>query len=145
MTLSDWLLALHVLSAAALIGGITALWAIALATRPPSSGLPASATAALLRPATTTTAAGMLGTIVFGVWLAIDLDAYQVWDPWIVAALVLWVLGSGLGERAGRAFVRVGAGDGDAGDAWREGVLLHAVSSAAAVLILILMIWKPGA
>jgi uncharacterized membrane protein len=145
VTLSDWLLALHVLSAAALIGGLTALWAIILATRPPRAGLPSNVTAAVVRPATAATLVGILGTVVFGVWLAIDLDAYHVWDPWIVAALVLWALGSGIGDRAGRAFARLAADGADAADAWREGTRLHAVSSAAALLILILMIWKPGA
>jgi uncharacterized membrane protein len=145
VTLIDWVLALHVLSAAALIGGLTALWAIIIATRPGSAQMPSNLIAALVRPATAATILGILGTVVFGVWLAIDLDAYHVWDPWIIAALVLWALGSGIGDRAGRAFARVAADGTDAGDAWREGMRLHAVSSAAALLILILMIWKPGA
>ena len=145
MSLIDWILALHVLSAAALIGGLTALWAIVLATRPGSGQLPSNLTTTLVRPATAATMIGILGTVVFGVWLAIDLDAYHVWDPWIIAALVLWAVGSGIGERAGRAFTRVAADGSDAADAWREGTRLHAVSSAAALLILILMIWKPGA
>jgi uncharacterized membrane protein len=145
VSLIDWILALHVLSAAALIGGLTALWAIVLATRPGSGQLPSSLTTTLVRPATAATMIGILGTVVFGVWLAIDLDAYHVWDPWIIAALVLWAVGSGIGERAGRAFARVAADGSDAADAWREGTRLHAVSSAAALLILILMIWKPGA
>ena len=29
---------------------------------------------------------GSLGTVIFGVWLAISLDAYQLWDGWVLAA-----------------------------------------------------------
>ena len=39
-----------------------------------------------------------VGTILFGIWLAISLDAYQVWDGWVIAAIVLWAIGSGTGS-----------------------------------------------
>ncbi|MBA3433006.1 MAG: hypothetical protein H0U08_02815, partial [Actinobacteria bacterium] len=35
---------------------------------------------------------GVTGTIVLGIWLAISRDEYQVWDGWVIAAIVLWVL-----------------------------------------------------
>jgi hypothetical protein len=82
---------------------------------------------------------GALGTIVFGVWLAIVQDAYHVWDGWIVAAIVLWAAGTGLGQRAGTAFAASGP------QARRQGVVLQAASSAAILAVLVLMIWKPGA
>src|SRR5581483_3011206 len=46
-----------------------------------------------LGPLTAAVPIGGLGTIVFGVWLAIVDDAYHVWDGWIVAAIVLWAAG----------------------------------------------------
>jgi hypothetical protein len=137
MTLSDWLLALHVLSAFALVGGLTALWAVILATGAPAADTPSALPLTVARPATIAVTAGILGTVVFGVWLAIDLDAYHVWDPWIVAALVLWFVGSGVGDRAGRAFAEVPNGGPQAAEAWRRGVRLHTVSSVAALVILI--------
>ena len=81
----------------------------------------------------------MLGAIVFGVWLAIDDDAYQVWDGWIIASLLLWAVSMAAGVRAGQAFER----DPVAGR--QVGIRLQTLSSLAVVAILLLMIWKPGA
>ena len=33
---------------------------------------------------------GGLGVLVFGVWLALEVDGYELWDGWIIAAMVLW-------------------------------------------------------
>ena len=46
----------------------------------------------------------MMVALVFGIWLAIDLDAYQLWDGWILASLVLWADGGWAGGKAGKAF-----------------------------------------
>jgi hypothetical protein len=145
VSLTDWIISLHVLSAVALVGGMTALWALVLATRGTAEALPGSLPQALARPAVAALVAGIFGTVVFGIWLAIDLDAYHPWDPWIVASLVLWVVTSWLGSSSGRAFEKVAAAGPDARDWWRRGVRLQGGSSAAALLVLILMIWKPGA
>jgi hypothetical protein len=115
-----------------------------LATRPGAEGLP-GATQAVAGPATVAVGVGTLGTIIFGVWLAIDLDAYRLWDLWIVASLALWLVGSGLGGQSGTAFREAAAGGPDAGEKRRRGVRLHAGSTVASLLILVLMIWKPGA
>ena len=47
---------------------------------------------------------GMAGTIVFGIWLAISLDAYQLWDGWVIAALVLWAVGGFTGQQSGQGY-----------------------------------------
>ena len=47
---------------------------------------------------------GGIGTIVFGLWLAISLDAYQPWDGWVIAAIVLWAIAGGLGGRTGKEY-----------------------------------------
>src|SRR5687768_11298899 len=70
---------------------------------------------------------GSLGTIVFGTWLALSVGGYDLWDGWILAAYGLWVVGIGTGQQAGAAFTR--------GDAQR-GMLLHAISSVAVLLLL---------
>jgi len=137
----EWLLFLHVLSAFLLVGALTYFWALVLATRPGRSLFGGAVSLSLARPATIAVSIGIAGTLIFGVWLAIYLDAYEVWDGWILGSLALWVIGTGAGERSGRALTPVG----DVYPAWRKGVLLHAVASAAAVLILVMMIWKPGA
>ena len=137
----EWLLFLHVLSAFLLVGALAYFWALVLATRPGRAMFPGPTAFALARPASIAIMAGVAGTLIFGVWLAIYVDGYELWDGWILASLVLWAIGTGAGERSGRALTPVG----DAYPAWRRGVLLHAVASVAAVVVLVLMIWKPGA
>lgn len=159
MSLDDWIIALHLLAAFALVGAVTALWVVVLSARAadrPSRVEPPMRLVPLLAPMT---AVGGAGTLIFGVWLAVSLDDYEVWDGWIVASLVLWLIAAGAGETAGARYrrageraaerVRAGADGPDAGlrAATRDGTAfaLHAVASVAAIAILILMIWKPGA
>jgi hypothetical protein len=110
VTWTDWLISLHLLSAFALIAGITVFWAMVLATRSPSASLPGTAATATARPAGAVAGVGAMATLIFGVWLATDIDGYELWDGWILAAIVLWMVGSALGQRSGTAFVRVSAG-----------------------------------
>src|SRR3982751_6492815 len=138
MTGTDWLLSLHILSAVLLGAAMTGFWALIVASRSAEGGLSHLTMQRVSKPLTVVVSIGTIGALVFGLWLAIVEDAYQPWDAWVIAAIVLWAVGTELGRRAGTAF------DGDAPDARRQGVLLHAASSAAVVLILILMIWKPG-
>ncbi len=44
---------------------------------------------------------GSLGTIIFGVWLAISLDGVAVWSGWVIAAIILWAVGTETGRRGG--------------------------------------------
>jgi hypothetical protein len=139
VTGTDWLLSLHLLSAVLLAGAMTGFWTLVLGAGPAGTTLTRAGAERLGRPLAVAVSAGALGTLVFGVWLAIADDAYHVWDGWIVAAIVLWAAGTGLGQRAGTAF----AGSGP--QARRNGIVLQAASSAAIVVVLVLMIWKPGA
>src|SRR6187200_3684304 len=52
---------------------------------------------------------GGLGTLIFGIWLALNLDQYDFFDFWILLALVLWLVATGLGQSVQRRF----GGDGD--------------------------------
>jgi len=138
MTGTDWLLSLHVLSAVLLGAAMTGFWALVVATRSVSGGISGASMQRVGKPLTVVVSVGSIGALVFGVWLAIVADAYQPWDLWIIAAIVLWAVGTELGRRAGTAFAS------DAVGARRQGVLLHAASSVSILLILLLMIWKPG-
>jgi hypothetical protein len=137
----EWLLFFHVLSAFLLVGALAYFWTLVLATRPGAGMFGGATSLRMARPATVAISVGVAGTLIFGVWLAIYVDEYQVWDGWILASLALWAIGTGAGERSGRALTPVG----DVYPAWRKGVLLHTVASVAALLVLVLMIWKPGA
>jgi hypothetical protein len=140
----DWLLFLHVLSAFLLVGALVFFWGLVLGTRPGRTQLTGSSSLRLARPATIAISIGVGGTLIFGLWLAIYLDEYHPWDGWILGSLVLWVIGTGAGQRSGTALTPKGD-DFPPPEQRRRGILLHTVASAAAVLILVIMIWKPGA
>jgi hypothetical protein len=83
------------------------------------------------------------GLLVFGIWLALDVDGYEVWDGWIVGALALFVAASAFG-----AWARDGALEaiGDGGRAMDgRAVAWHWLRTLSLVAILVLMVWKPGA
>jgi hypothetical protein len=111
------------------------------------------------RPADILGAIGFIGTLAFGIWLAIYVDGYELWDPWILAAFVIWAIAGETGRRAGNLFNRgrdrareLAAASADAPNAElqlvlraRATLIWHALSSAAVLLLLIDMIYKPGA
>ena len=135
MSLDDWIKALHIVSAFALVGALTILWVGYLVLR--SNGGAAEALGRLFRVGSVAIGVGMAGTLVFGIWLSISLDGYDPWDGWVIAALVLWLVAGGLGDRAGRLSREPGG--------VQQALVLHAVTTLAVVLILVDMIWKPGA
>ncbi|MDQ3067451.1 MAG: hypothetical protein M3R12_09930 [Actinomycetota bacterium] len=139
MDLYDWLLFLHVLSTFVLVGALTALWALVLATSGAAPMLSPDSTMRFGRAAGILVGVGMTGALVFGIWLAIDLDGYELWDGWILGSLVLWLLAGWAGGASGKAFGRDTAGGR------RTGIRLQAVNTVAILVILVLMIWKPGA
>ncbi len=93
MSLYEWLLFLHVLAAFLLVAGLVAYGALVL-----GNGGDA-ARRALAPPALALWNVGGLGVLVFGVWLALEVDGYELWDGWIIAAIVLWLIASGAGGR----------------------------------------------
>jgi H+/gluconate symporter-like permease len=96
---------------------------------------------------------------VFGIWLAFSYGGYDIWDPWIIAALVLWALAAATGSRTGAAYMagmtkaeelRAAGQKGASAELLalnrtQRGLVMHAASSLIVLLILIDMIWKPGA
>ena len=104
MNLYDWLIFLHVLSAFLAVGSLTALWALVLSS---SGGTPLISPDSAMRFGRTAgivVGIGMMGAIFFGVWLAIYLDGYQLWDPWILASIVIWAIAGGRRPESGKAF-----------------------------------------
>jgi hypothetical protein len=159
MTLNDWLLALHLLSAFALAAALILFWVVIVVFR--RTDLPEMVVSAgrLLPTGRVAVTAGSLGVVVFGVWLAISLDGVQVWDGWVIAAIVLWAIAVETGRRTDpefapcikRANELVAAGqtgpDAQLAELARtsRGLLLHTISTVAVILILADMVWKPGA
>jgi hypothetical protein len=156
--LSDWLLALHVLSAFALMAALvlfTSLMVAGWAVDRPSRASAYFRLGAIGGPLI---GAGAGLALLLGIALAIDLDDYQVWDPWILASIVLWAIGGAAGDRVGRHYTAAQqvanrlAAEGDAPSADlaaqlsdRRTLWLHVITVAAFSLVLALMIFKPGA
>jgi hypothetical protein len=81
---------------------------------------------------------GGLGTLILGVWLALYLDQYEIWDGWIIGAIVLWAIATGLGESARRGLTEAQTVDSRVR-------LMHWLRTLAVIGLLVLMVWKPGA
>jgi uncharacterized membrane protein len=128
------LLFLHVLSAFLMVSGVVIFSAFVLGspvTRP------------LKLSAEILWGVGGVGTIVFGIWLALNRPQYGILDGWIVAAVVLWVLANGAGAQVSRA---IKPGDGESPAALdRRAKFSHWMRVLWVLLLLIDMVWKPGA
>ena len=158
MGFSDWLLALHVLAAFALIGALVLFSAVMVAgwaVDRPRRAVAYSRVAAIGGPLV---GAGAGLALLLGIALAIDLDAYQVWDAWILVSIALWVIGGAAGSRVGEHYARAqelaqrlaDEGDGPSPElaatlSNRRVAALHALTVIAFTVILVLMIFKPGA
>ena len=134
----DTLLFLHVLAAFAVVAAVVVYTAV-LVARP---RVETRATGAMLGTATRVGdvlwLAGGVGTIVLGIWLAIYLDGYELWDGWILASLVVWAIASETGRRASAIPAEA------AGLERRRAILWHVLRSVAILVLLVLMIEKPG-
>ena len=134
MSLYEWLLFLHLLAAFLLVAGVVTYGVAVYGNGDAIVSRTLAPTAAALWNA------GGLGVIVFGVWLALEVDGYELWDGWIIAAIVLWFVGSGAGGRLG-----AGVREGKPVQAMDGSRMLVAVMTLATLLLLLDMIFKPWA
>jgi uncharacterized membrane protein len=158
MELNDWILAFHLLSAVALVAALTTFSVMIVALWRTDDPAAVTSFMRLGLVGNILVAIGSLGTIVFGVWLAISVDAYELWDGWVIAALVLWAIAMALGKQTGdgyRATAEMAAQLVSSGSP-RSPELAAAMGTSRAfwthwltvvvvLLILVDMIWKPGA
>jgi hypothetical protein len=83
--------------------------------------------------------------LIFGVWLVLYLDTYELWDGWILGALVLFGAATAFGARARLvSLAQIGALDPEQATPAQVN-LWHWLRTLSIVAILVLMIWKPGA
>ena len=129
MSRYEWLLLLHVLSAFALVAA-TVVFTTLLATGPRPELLRLSWIGSRLWDV------GGLGTLVLGIWLALYLDEYDFFEGWILGAIGLWLVATGLGQSTQRRI---------AADAHADIAAMHWLRTLAVLGLLVLMIWKPGA
>jgi drug/metabolite transporter (DMT)-like permease len=155
----QWALAFHVLSAFAYVAAIVLFWVLIVAVRRIDTPEETLRMEPIVRVGNIAVGIGAVGTIVIGIYLAFAVDSYAIWDGWIIAALVLWAVSAALGQRTGAAYMQ-GMNKAKELDAAGEkgpnpallalnrtqtGLMLHAVTSLAVLLLLLDMIFKPGA
>jgi hypothetical protein len=159
VSFDDWILALHVLSAFAFVAGLILFWVLIVAVRKTDTPDGTIRMEPVVKVGNAATGIGAGGTLIFGIWLAFSYGGYDIWDLWIVAALVLWAVAGALGQRTGVEYTagltkaKELAAAGQTGPSaellainrTQRGLVLHAATSVVLLLILIDMIWKPGA
>jgi hypothetical protein len=128
--MDDTLLFLHVLSAFMLMATVVLLSSVAI-------GAPVGARTVTL--GNRLWDIGGVGTIVFGVWIVLRDDFYDITDGWILTAIVLWFIATGAGVRARPEVSEGGEATYDA-----LATRLHWLRAVLIVGFLVLMIWKPG-
>jgi uncharacterized membrane protein len=155
----DWILALHVLSAVAYGSGLILFWVLVVAVRTTDTADGTLRMKPVVGVGNVAIGIGAGGTIIFGIWLALSVGGYDLWDGWIIAAIVLWVLAAVVGQRTGKEYMRgmtkaqelQAAGQPGSNaellalNRTQNGVVLHALATILFVLLVIDMIWKPGA
>jgi len=157
MSLYQWLLFFHLTGAFFLIGGIVIAGILNLAAivknRRPSE---VAALYGLIRFAVALIGAGLVLTLAIGLWLVHN-AGYGYGQTWIVAAIVLWVVASALGNidgkyqrQTGELAQRLAAeGDGPSPELRArlrnpQALAISYGSGLMAFAVLGLMIWKPG-
>ncbi len=157
MTTAQWLLMFHITGAFFLVGGSVAAGVLNVlsqrAERPSETAL----FLRLIRTVLPVIAIGSFATLIFGLWLVHDLH-FDFWSFWIVAAIVLWLLSGALGgaggkhqERARKVAERLAAAGDTRDDELRailrdpRGNAMSWLAGLATLLLLVDMIWKPGA
>jgi uncharacterized membrane protein len=154
----DWLLALHVTGAFLFLGGAVAAGLFNVLARRAERPSEIALLLGLTRIPVLAINLGMLLTVVFGLWLVYHVDGYSFTDGWILASLALWLVTGALGYLGGtreretrREAERLAAENDTPSEALRSRLRDRASNGLswgaglAGVVILALMIWKPGA
>jgi hypothetical protein len=159
VSFDDWIVALHVLSAFAYVGGLVLFWILIVAVRRTDLADGTIRMEPVVKVGNASVGIGAGGTILLGIWLAFSVGGYNIWDGWIIAALILWFIAAALGRQTGQAYMqgmnkaqelRAAGETGPnaellALNRTQSGVVLHALTTIVVLLILADMIWKPGA
>jgi uncharacterized membrane protein len=155
----DWLLFLHITGAFLLAGGTVVAGVLSLAAQSRERPSEIALLLGLTRFAVVSIGVGGLMTLGFGLWLV---DAapwgYGYGQAWVIAAIVLWIVGTAMGARGGnreKATQELAsrlAAEGDAPSVELRArlrdplTLFLSYGSAVAILaVLVIMVWKPGA
>ena len=152
-----WLLLFHMTGAFMVVGGATLAGIFNLAALRRERPSEVVVLFRLTRFAVSSITLGMVVALAFGLWLVVDLDFVKWSNTWVVVALILWVLANALGgmggkrDKATRELAEQLAAQGDQPSPELRARLRDPVSLALSwgsgvlvIVILVLMIWKPG-
>jgi drug/metabolite transporter (DMT)-like permease len=151
----DWMLALHILSAFAIAAALV-LFSVQVVAGRRMTTLEQTRLLFRLGPfGTPLITGGTVLVLILGVILAIDSDDYQLWDAWVIIAIVLWALVGVVGQRTGAYYTEVQNLAGRGGPETESevfarlraptGVRLHAATVLLFLLLLLDMFFKPFA
>jgi hypothetical protein len=132
----DTLLFLHVLTAFALVATVVIFSAFAFGATPD---------ARVLTVGNALWNVGGLATLILGIWLALYVKGYEIWDGWIITAIVLWAIATELGRRAQVGYMAAISDPAAESAAARQATLMHWLRSLVVLALLVVMIYKPGA
>jgi hypothetical protein len=152
---TDWMLALHLIAAFAVASALM-LFSVLVFNGRRMTTIDQTRTLFRVAPVGNVLITAGLGLVlIFGVILALDSDRFNIWDGWVIAAIILFAIFGGIGQRAGAYYTEVQKlaeepGGGNEAEVLTRlkvstGVTLHSATVALFVLILLDMIFKPGA
>jgi len=156
MSKYEWALFLHITGAFLLLGGVTlaGIFSVAALRRERPSEI--AALSKLTQYGVVSITIGSLMALGFGVWL-VDIVGYGYGDTWIVLSFVLWIVANAIGGIGGRRDKETRllaerlAVEGDAPSPELHAGLRDPVTLALSwgsgllfVVVLALMVWKPG-
>ena len=155
----DWLLFLHITGAFLLGGGVVVAGAFNLTAQFRRKPSEIALLFGLTRWAVIPIILGGLMSLTFGLALVSEAPyEYGYSQGWVIAAIVLWFVGMGMGESGGRRDRKVhevadrlaAAGDEPSAELQARlrdplSLLLSYGSAVVIVAMLVIMVWKPGA
>ena len=151
----DWMLALHILAAFSIAAALV-LYGVMVVSGRRMTTLDEPRLLFRIAPiGGPLIGVGMGLTLLLGIVLAIDSDDYELWNGWIIAAIIMWALAGWVGDRSGKYYTAVqkraesGGADAEADVIARlrapTGARLYAATVALFLLLALDMIFKPGA
>jgi uncharacterized membrane protein len=152
-----WLLLFHMAGAFMVVGGATLAGIFNLAALRRERPSEIVVLFRLTRLAVVSVLVGMTVALAFGLWLVADLRFIKWTDAWVITAIILWFVANALGSNGGRRdrhareLAERLAAEGDQPSPELRAMMRDPVTLAMSwgsglvvLVILVLMIWKPG-
>jgi len=150
----DWMFALHLIAAFAVASSLV-LFSVLVFTGRRMTTLEQTRTLFRVAPVgTILISAGLAVVVALGVYLALASSRYETWNLWVIVAIVLAIAFGGIGQRSGAYYTDVqklaDGADADGGEVLARlqaptGMRLHLATVVIFLLIVLDMVFKPGA